>query len=204
VRQSLRPDERLKFGPPRWVAIEQQQHGADFDGLPFPAEHSPLPARRLDVQHNDATLAVDDGPHHIIHRKHEPLGKLPWARVIVYNLVTVGVTGGIALFMSSAALDLRSPVWFLLAPPAMWARVVVLRTVDLRFRGTLPLQGFAGVGRRAALWTEVIDKIGPALETSRVCDAPLLEAARHSYEAWRGTELRRQKLSMRAIVARVP
>ena len=56
--------------------------------------------------------------------------------------------------MNSAALDMRSPVWFLLAPLAMWApalaRFVVLRTVDRRFRATLPLQHFAGVGGHAA------------------------------------------------------
>jgi hypothetical protein len=51
------------------VAIEQQQHGADFDGLLFPAEHSLLPASRLDVDHNDVTLAGHDRPHHIIHRR---------------------------------------------------------------------------------------------------------------------------------------
>ena len=85
---------------------------------------------------------------------HEPQGKLPWPAVIIYGLVAVGASGGIALFMSSAALDMRSPGWFLLAPLAMWApalaRFVVLRTVDKRFRATLPLQDFAGVGRHAA------------------------------------------------------
>ena len=56
--------------------------------------------------------------------------------------------------MTSAALDMRSPVWFLLAPLAMWApalaRFVVLRTVDRGFRAMLPLQNFDGVGRHAA------------------------------------------------------
>jgi hypothetical protein len=57
--------------------------------------------------------------------------------------------------MRSAALDMRSPVWFLLVPVTMWApalaRFVVLRTVDRHFRATLPLQHFAGVGGHATV-----------------------------------------------------
>jgi membrane protease YdiL (CAAX protease family) len=82
------------------------------------------------------------------------MGKFPWHPVVVYCLVAVGATGSVALFMASAALDMRSPVWFLLAPLAMWApalaRFVVLRTVDRNFHATLPLRNFAGVGKQAA------------------------------------------------------
>jgi membrane protease YdiL (CAAX protease family) len=88
-------------------------------------------------------------------REHEAQGRLPWPPAIVYSLIAVGAAGGIAVFMKSAALDMRSPVWFLLAPLAMWApalaRFVVLRTVDRRFRATLPLQHFAGVGGHATV-----------------------------------------------------
>jgi membrane protease YdiL (CAAX protease family) len=87
-------------------------------------------------------------------REFELQRQLPWPAVIVYSLIAIGATGGIALFMKAAALDMRSPVWFLLAPLAMWApalaRFVVLRTVDRCFRATLPLQNFARVGGRAA------------------------------------------------------
>jgi CAAX protease family protein len=88
-------------------------------------------------------------------RQNEPQGKFPWPSVTVYSSVTVGATGGIALFMTSAAWNMRSPVWFLLAPLAMWvpalARFVVLRTVDRGFRAMLPLENFAGIGRHAAV-----------------------------------------------------
>jgi hypothetical protein len=40
----------------------------------IPAEHRLLPAGRLDVDHNDATLAGDDRPHHIIDGKRFALG----------------------------------------------------------------------------------------------------------------------------------
>ena len=57
---------------------------------------------------------------------------------------------------------------------------------------------------KAALWTGVIDSLGLALQSAAVCDATLLEAARRSYESWRGTELRRQTLSKKATVGRLP
>ena len=60
ARKSHRPDERLKLGPLRFGAIDQQQHGADFDRLFFPAEYAFLPTGRLDVDHDDATLAGED------------------------------------------------------------------------------------------------------------------------------------------------
>jgi SAM-dependent methyltransferase len=58
--------------------------------------------------------------------------------------------------------------------------------------------------RRTALWAEVIDHIGPTLQSAQVCDASQLDAARQSYDVWRKSGLLRQTLSMRAIVARVP
>jgi len=57
---------------------------------------------------------------------------------------------------------------------------------------------------KSALWVQVIDNIGPTLQAARVCDAPLLEAARRSYDAWRKSDLLRHTLSMRTTVARVP
>jgi SAM-dependent methyltransferase len=57
---------------------------------------------------------------------------------------------------------------------------------------------------RSALWVQVIDNIGPTLQSAQVCDAQLLQAARRSYDAWRKTHLLRQTLSMTATVARVP
>jgi SAM-dependent methyltransferase len=57
---------------------------------------------------------------------------------------------------------------------------------------------------RTTLWIEVIDNLGPTLQTAQVCDAPLLQAARRSYDAWRKTDLLRHTLSMRTIVATVP
>jgi SAM-dependent methyltransferase len=57
---------------------------------------------------------------------------------------------------------------------------------------------------KSALWVQVIDNIGPTLQSARVCDAPLLQAARRSYDAWRKADLARHTLSMRTTVARVP
>ncbi len=62
----------------------------------------------------------------------------------------------------------------------------------------------ADFAERAALWSEVIDNLGPTLQNAGVCDASLLEAARHSYDAWRRTDLVRQTLSMKTTVGRVP
>ena len=56
---------------------------------------------------------------------------------------------------------------------------------------------------KTALWAEVIETIGPTLQSAGACEASLLEAARGSYDDWRRTDLVRHTLSMRATVARV-
>jgi SAM-dependent methyltransferase len=63
------------------------------------------------------------------------------------------------------------------------------------------VRGEAGFGEETALWGEVIDNLGPALVAARVCDEALLAAARRAYEAWRRTDLVRQTLAMKAVVA---
>ncbi len=55
---------------------------------------------------------------------------------------------------------------------------------------------------RTALWTEVIDNLGPTLRSAGSCDTSILDAARRSYESWRKTDLRHHTLSMRATVGR--
>ncbi len=62
-------------------------------------------------------------------------------------------------------------------------------------------RGDADFGEKTALWVEVIDNLGPTLCGAGVCDAAFLAAARRSYDAWRGSDLVRQTLSMKAIVA---
>lgn len=64
-------------------------------------------------------------------------------------------------------------------------------------------RGAGDFDERSALWTEVIDRIGPVLAQAQVCRASLVEAARRSYETWRTTELVTVTLSMRTTVARV-
>jgi SAM-dependent methyltransferase len=66
------------------------------------------------------------------------------------------------------------------------------------------MKGEADFDEKTALWTEVIDNIGPTLLDAKVCDTSRLDAARRSYEAWRKTDLVRHVLAMKAIVARVP
>ena len=55
-----------------------------------------------------------------------------------------------------------------------------------------------------ALWTEVIDNVASALQTSGFCGAALLHDARNIYEDWRKKALVKQTLSMRTVVAKVP
>lgn len=57
---------------------------------------------------------------------------------------------------------------------------------------------------KTALWAQVIDNLGPALQHAGVCSTEQLESARRSYDSWRGSDLRRQTLSMKATVAKVP
>jgi SAM-dependent methyltransferase len=62
-------------------------------------------------------------------------------------------------------------------------------------------RGDADFVQKTALWIEVIDNLGPTMSRAGVCDAALLDAARRSYDAWRASDLVRQTLSMKAIVA---
>ncbi len=79
-----------------------------------------------------------------------------------------------------------------------------LQEVSTHVQDQTSVKGEADFHEKTALWTEVIDNIGPVLVGAQVCETRLLEAARRSYEAWRETDLLRQILSMNAIVARVP
>jgi hypothetical protein len=58
--------------------------------------------------------------------------------------------------------------------------------------------------QKTALWVGVIDSIGPTRQAAQACEAPLLEAARRSYDQWRKADLLQQTLSMRTVVARIP
>jgi SAM-dependent methyltransferase len=62
-------------------------------------------------------------------------------------------------------------------------------------------RGDADFAEKTALWIQVIDNLGPTLGRAGVCDAASLDAARRSYDAWRGSALMTQTLSMKAIVA---
>lgn len=66
------------------------------------------------------------------------------------------------------------------------------------------VKGEPDFDERAALWIEVIDHIGPTLVAAGACEAPLVDAARQSYDVWRRTDLQRHVLSMKAIEGRVP
>jgi SAM-dependent methyltransferase len=68
----------------------------------------------------------------------------------------------------------------------------------------ISVKGDEDFDERTELWTEVIDNIGPTLQRAQVCEAPLLEAARRSYDTWRKVDLLRHTLSMRATVGTVP
>jgi hypothetical protein len=51
----------------------------------------------------------------------------------------------------------------------------------------------------AALWAEVIEKLGRQIVTARFCTEFELEEARESYQAWLNAALLKQTLSMRAV-----
>lgn len=57
--------------------------------------------------------------------------------------------------------------------------------------------------QRTALWIEVIDNLGPTLSRAGVCDQAQLDAARRSYDAWRASDLMRQTLAMKTVVAAI-
>jgi SAM-dependent methyltransferase len=79
-----------------------------------------------------------------------------------------------------------------------------LQDVRSEIQDETAVRGAADFDERTALWTGVIDGVGPALQRAQACDARRLDAARRSFEAWRTAGLARQTLSMRATVARVP
>ena len=79
---------------------------------------------------------------------------------------------------------------------------VGLRKIRSYVQDETSVKGDEDFDEKTALWVEVIDNIGPALQSAQVCDAQLLGAARRSYDAWRKTDLVRHSLSMKATVAR--
>jgi ubiquinone/menaquinone biosynthesis C-methylase UbiE len=79
---------------------------------------------------------------------------------------------------------------------------VGLREIRSYVQDETSVKGDEDFDEKTALWVEVIDNIGPALQSAQVCDAQLLGAARRSYDAWRKTDLVRHSLSMKATVAR--
>jgi SAM-dependent methyltransferase len=64
------------------------------------------------------------------------------------------------------------------------------------------IRGDEDFAERTVLWTEVIDNLGPTLQSAGACDAMLVEAARRAYESWRTSDLTRQTLSLKATVGR--
>jgi SAM-dependent methyltransferase len=85
--------------------------------------------------------------------------------------------------------------------PALFA-AVGLQEIRTYVQDEATAKGDVDFDEKTALWIEVIEKIGPALEGAGVCDAALLDAARQSYDAWRRTALLRHTLSMRSTVAK--
>jgi SAM-dependent methyltransferase len=86
-----------------------------------------------------------------------------------------------ALFEEAGLLDIRSSI-----------------------QNEITLKGDDDFLEKSALWTQVIENLGPALHHAGVCGTEQLEAARRSYDSWRRTDLQRQTLAMGATVARVP
>lgn len=81
------------------------------------------------------------------------------------------------------------------------AGLAQIRSVD---QSVTTVKGEPDFDERTALWIEVIDNLGPTLVAAGACKAPLVDAARQSYDAWRRADLQRHVLSMNAIEGRVP
>jgi len=84
--------------------------------------------------------------------------------------------------------------------PALFA-AVGLQEIRTYVQDEATARGDVDFDEKTALWIEVIEKIGPALEGAGVCDPALLDAARQSYDTWRKTELLQHTLSMRSTAA---
>jgi hypothetical protein len=66
------------------------------------------------------------------------------------------------------------------------------------------VRGEDNFDEKTALWVKVIDNLGPTLQSARMCEASLLQAARRAYDVWRKAHLLRHTLSMSTTVATVP
>ena len=65
-------------------------------------------------------------------------------------------------------------------------------------------RGEPDFAEKTALWTEVMDSLGPVLERAEACDPTLLASARRDYEAWRTAKLSRHTLAMSAVLGQRP
>jgi len=83
--------------------------------------------------------------------------------------------------------------------PALFA-AAGLRDVRTIVQDETSIRTDQDFAEKTGLWPEVIDNLGPTLQSAGVCDVSLLAAARQSYEAWRRTDLERHTLSMTATL----
>jgi membrane protease YdiL (CAAX protease family) len=78
-----------------------------------------------------------------------------WRPVLVFSVIAVGTTIGIAALMWSKGWTVYSPIWNLLAPVAMWApalgRLIARGTVDRQFTSTLSLRRWGRTGATVIL-----------------------------------------------------
>ncbi len=87
--------------------------------------------------------------------------------------------------------------------PAM-CRNTELTGVEFHSQNEITERGDADFTERSGIWTEVIDAVGDQIAAAGFCAPAEVAQARHRYSAWTGTELRRQTLSLGAVVARLP
>ena len=87
--------------------------------------------------------------------------------------------------------------------PALFEEVN-LREIRSYVQDETSVRGDVDFDEKTNLWIEVIENIGPTLQSAQVCEPSLLEAARRSYDAWRKANLLRHMLCMRTTVAKVP
>ena len=91
----------------------------------------------------------------MIHKTTMSASTLPWRPLMVFALVSAGITSAIAILAASKDWTVQSPAWGVLAPIAMWApalaRLVARRTVDRDFECPLRLSRWGATGARVVL-----------------------------------------------------
>jgi ubiquinone/menaquinone biosynthesis C-methylase UbiE len=79
-----------------------------------------------------------------------------------------------------------------------------LQKVQSHVQDEVVERGDADFAERTLMWTEVIETLGQQLVTAGYCAEPDLERCKVRCELWVQSELKKQRLALRAVMGRVP